>query len=70
MIRTLLEYHKLPFLNDKQRGEYHDYLMTTFLNDKEKYHEDIKEMMDYFITELGNADFIRMVEKIKQKRIM
>jgi hypothetical protein len=44
--------------------------MTTFLNDKEKYHEDIKEMMDYFITELGNADFIRMVEKIKQKRIM
>jgi len=70
MLRTLLEYHKLPFLDDKQRTKYHDDLMATFLNDKEKYHEDIKEMMDYFITELGNADFIRMVEKIKQKRIM
>ena len=70
MIRTLLEYHKLPFLDDKQRSEYHDDLMATFLNDKEKYHEDIKEMIDYFITELGNADFIRMVEKIKQERIM
>ena len=70
MIRTLLEYEDLPALDDNVRAKYHDDLINTILSDKEKYHEDINEMIDYFITELENADFIRMVEKIKQKRIM
>lgn len=70
MIRTLFEYEDLPALSDNVRAKYHDDLINTILSDKEKYHEDIKEMIDYFITELENADFIRMVEKIKQKRIM
>lgn len=69
MIRTLFEYEDLPALADNDRAKYHDDLINTILSDKEKYHEDIKEMIDYFITELENSDFIRMVEKIKQKRI-
>lgn len=70
MLRTLFEYEELPVLSDRDRAKYHDNLIATILNDKEKYHEDIKEMIDYFITELENSDFIRMVETIKQKRIM
>lgn len=69
-MRTLLEYHKLNFLDDATREKHHKDIMEMILNDKEKYHSDIEEMIDYFITELGNADFIRMVEKIKEKRIM
>lgn len=70
MLRTLFEYEELPVLSDSDRAKYHDNLISTILSDKEKYHEDIKEMIDCFITELENADFIRMVETIKQKRIM
>lgn len=70
MIRTLFEYEDLPVLADNVRAKYHDDLINTILSDKEKYHEDIKEMIDYFITELENADFIRMLETIKKKRIM
>ena len=40
------------------------------MEDKDKYHADIHEMIDYFITELDSSDFIRLVEKIKQKRIV
>ncbi len=69
MIRTLLAYEDLPILPDNIRAKYHDDLINKILNDKEKYHESIKEMIDYFITELENPDFIRMVETIQQKRI-
>ncbi len=68
-MRTLFEYSALDKLEDKVRDKYHNAVIETILNDKDKYHNDIAEMIDYFVTELGNADFIRMYEKIMEKRI-
>lgn len=69
-MRTLLQYNELPKLDDTIRAKYHDRIVEMILNDKDKYHNDIAEMIDYFITELGNADFIRLAEKITLKEII
>jgi hypothetical protein len=69
-MRTLLEYHKLDFLDSDTRAKHHNKIVEMILDDKDKYHNDIAEMIDYFITELGNADFIRMVEKITDRKII
>jgi hypothetical protein len=69
-MRTLFEYNELPKLDDAIRAKYHDRIVETILNDKDKYHNEIAEMIDYFIMELENADFIRMVEKITLKEII
>jgi hypothetical protein len=68
-MRTLFEYSAMDRLEDKVRDKYTIEMIGTILDDKDKYHNDIEEMIDYFITELGNADFIRMYEKIMEKRI-
>lgn len=69
-MRTLFEYEDLPALKDNVRAKYHDEIINIIMEDKDKYHADIHEMIDYFITELEGSDFIRLVEKIKQKRIV
>lgn len=69
-MRTLFEYNELPKLDDNLRAKYHDRIVEMILDDKDKYHNDIAEMIDYFITEMGNADFIRLVEKITLKEII
>ena len=69
-MRTLFEYNDLPKLDDAIRAKNHDRIVEMILNDKDKYHNDIAEMIDYFITELENADFIRMVEKLTLKEII
>ena len=69
-MRTLFEYNDLPKLDDAIRAKYHDRIVEMILDDKDKYHSDIAEMIDYFITEMGNADFIRLVEKITLKEII
>lgn len=69
-MRTLFEYNELPKLDDNLRAKYHDRIVEMILDDKDKYHNDIAEMIDYFITEMGNADFIRMVEKLTNRKII
>ena len=69
-MRTLFKYADLPALVDSIRAKYHNEIINTIMDDKDKYHADIHEMIDYFITELDSSDFIRLVEKIKQKRIV
>lgn len=68
-MRSLFEYSTLDKLEDKVRDKYTVEMLQTILNDMDKYKYDIEEMIDYFVTELGNADFIRMYEKIMEKRI-
>lgn len=70
MLRTLFEYNDLPKLDDAIRAKHHDRIVEMILDDKDKYHNDIAEMIDYFITELGNSDFIRLAEKIKGRKIV
>jgi hypothetical protein len=67
-MKTLKEYNEMPLLDSKMRDKLHNRMLETILDDKDKYHNDIAEMIDYFITELGNADFIRMTDKILTKR--
>lgn len=70
MLRTLFEYNDLPKIDDNLRAKHHDRIVEMILDDKDKYHNDIAEMIDYFITEMGNADFIRMVEKLTNRKII
>lgn len=67
-MKTLQEYYELPMLDSKVRDKMHNKLIETILDDKDKYHNDIAEMIDYFITEMGNADFIRLSDKILTKK--
>jgi hypothetical protein len=67
-MKTLQEYYELPMLDSKVRDKMHNKLIETILDDKDKYHNDIAEMIDYFITEMGNADFIRLSDKILNKK--
>jgi hypothetical protein len=69
-MKTLQDYNEMPVLDSKVRDKLHNKLIETILDDKDKYHNDIAEMIDYFVTEMGNADFIRMVEKITLKEII
>jgi hypothetical protein len=66
-MKTLQEYYELPMLDSKVRDKMHNKLIEMILDDKDKYHNDIAEMIDYFITEMGNADFIRLSDKILNK---
>jgi hypothetical protein len=68
-MRSLFEYSTLPKLDDRIRDKYMAEMLQTILGDMDKHKYSIEEMVDYFITELGNADFIRMYEKIMEKRI-
>lgn len=70
MLRTLQEYYDLPKMDDAKRSKYHEDIINTIVDNPEQYLADIEDMIDYFIGELGNADFIRLVEKIKKKRIV
>lgn len=67
-MKTLQEYNEMPVLDAKVRDKMHNKLIEMILDDKDKYHTDIAEMIDYFVTELGNADFIRLSDKILTKR--
>jgi len=65
---NLQDYNDMQMLDSKMRDKLHNRMLETILNDKDKYHNNIAEMIDYFITELGNADFIRLTDKILTKR--
>ena len=65
---NLQDYNDMQMLDSKMRDKLHNRMLETILDDKDKYHCDIAEMIDYFITELGNADFIRLTDKILTKR--
>jgi hypothetical protein len=67
-MKTLQDYYEMPVLDSKLRDKMHNKLIETILDDKDKYHNDIAEMIDYFVTEMGNADFIRLTDKILTKK--
>jgi len=67
-MKTLQDYNEMPVLDSKVRDKLHNKLIETILDDKDKYHNEIAEMIDYFIMEMGNADFIRLTDKILTKR--
>lgn len=69
MKRTLLEYSAMKRLDDCIRMQYEDEIVAKIMNDKDKYHNDIQEMIEHFISDLGVADFARMYETITDKRI-
>jgi hypothetical protein len=67
MLMTLEEYNDLPVLDSYVRQKMHDKLVNTLLDNPELLRSDLEEIVDYFVTELGNADFIRMCDTIKEK---
>ena len=69
MMRTLMEYSVMKKLDDKVREKFEKEIVGKMMDDTDKYKADIQEMVEYFITELGVADFARLYETITKKRI-
>jgi len=69
MMRTFMEYSVMKKLDDKVRDKFEKDIVEILMNDPDKYKADIQEMVEYFITELGVADFARLYETITKKRI-
>lgn len=67
-MRSLQEYNNLPVLSDDDRLKQHRKIISLILDDPDKFKYDIEEMIDYFITDLGNADFIRLYDKVMEKK--
>lgn len=65
---SLKQYYELPVLSDYDRLKKHRKIISLILDDPEKFKYDIEEMIDYFITELGNADFIRLYDNVMEKK--
>lgn len=68
-MRTFMEYSVMKKLDDKVRDKFEKDIVEILMNDPDKYKADIQEMVEYFITELGVADFARLYETITKKRI-
>lgn len=64
----LKDYYELPVLSDDDRLKQHRKIISLILDDPDKFKYDIEEMIDYFITELGNGDFIRLYDKVMEKK--
>jgi hypothetical protein len=67
MKMTLQQYNELPILEETKRDKMNNDLVNLMLVNDYALREDIKEILEYFITDLGNADFIRLVDKINDK---
>lgn len=65
---SLKQYYELPVLSDDDRLKQHRKIISLILDDPDKFRYDIEEMIDYFITELGNGDFIRLHDKVMEKK--
>jgi hypothetical protein len=57
----------LPMLPDLERKKKHSYILNTILDNPEKYEDIVHEFVDYMLTELGNADFIRLYDTVKDR---
>ena len=68
-MRTFMEYSVMKKLDDKVREKFEKEIVNKMMDDTDKYKADIQEMVEYFITELGVADFARLYETITKKRI-
>jgi hypothetical protein len=64
-----MEYSMMKKLDDKVREKFEKEIVDKMMDDTDKYKADIQEMVEYFITELGVADFARLYETITKKRI-
>jgi hypothetical protein len=64
-----MEYSVMKKLDDKVREKFEKDIVEILMNDTDKYKGTIQEMVEYFITELGVADFARLYETITKKRI-
>lgn len=68
MAKSLFEYSQLPKLDDAVRDNHHKKILEKMLDNPEAFKYDIEEMIDCFLTELGNADFIRLYDKVMEKK--
>jgi hypothetical protein len=64
-----MEYSVMKRLDDKVREQFEKDIVEILMNDPDKYKGTIQEMVEFFITELGVADFARLYETITKKRI-
>lgn len=67
MSKTLQEYYAMPTLEYKDRAKKHVRIVNMLLDNPDLLRDDLQEIVDYFVTELGNADFIRLFDDISEK---
>jgi len=68
-MRTFMEYSVMKKLDDKVREKFEKDIVEILMNDMDSHKGHIQEMVEFFITELGVADFARLYETITKKRI-
>ncbi len=64
---SLQQYNELPMLPDNVREKNHKEILEIILENPTKYEDIIHEFVDYMVTELGNADFIRLYDNVKDR---
>lgn len=64
---SLQQYYELPMLPDNVREKNHKEILEIILENPTKYEDIIHEFVDYMVTELGNADFIRLYDNVKDR---
>jgi hypothetical protein len=67
MRMTLQQYNELALLPDNVREKQHKEILASILENPEKYEDIIHEFVDYMVTELGNADFIRLYDNVRDR---
>jgi hypothetical protein len=69
MRKTLQYYNDFPVLDTTQRDKMNERLLNLMMNNMDLLEADIREILEYFITDLGNSDFIRLVDNVNDKLI-
>lgn len=64
---TLQEYYDMKGLSDYERKRRQISLINKLLDNEELLRDDIQDMLECFISDLGNADFIRLCDTINAK---
>lgn len=67
MIKTLKEYSEMELLDESVRTKMHTRVVNMLLDNPELLRNDLQEIVDYFVTDLGNSDFIRLCDTINDK---
>lgn len=66
-MKSLFEYYNMEKLSEQERAKKHTRVVNMLLDNPELLRDDLQEIVDYFVTELGNADFIRLCDDINEK---
>jgi cobyric acid synthase len=67
MIKTLKEYNDMDILTENERTRMHTKVINMLLDNPELLRDNLQDIVDCFVTDLGNSDFIRLCDTVNDK---